>query len=96
MQEELKNLANHKSALKRARQSKIRKVRNQAYKTKAKKAVKAVRAAVAANSEGQAKESLREAVATLQRTVSKGVIHKNAASRKISRLTRQVNRLPSA
>ena len=88
-------MANHKSALKRARQSKIRKVRNQTYKTKAKKAVKAVRTSVASNSEDQAKESLREAVATLQRTVSKGVIHKNAASRKVSRLTRLVNQLPS-
>ena len=89
-------MANHKSALKRARQAKIRKVRNQAYKTKAKKAVKAVRLAVAANSEDQAKESLREAVVTLQRTVSRGVIHRNAAARRISRLTRQVNQLPSA
>jgi small subunit ribosomal protein S20 len=88
-------LANHKSALKRARQSKIRKVRNQAYKTKAKKAVKAVRTAVAGDSEDQAQESLREAVATLQRTVSRGVTHKNAASRKVSRLTRLVNQLPS-
>ncbi len=89
-------MANHKSALKRARQSKIKKVRNQAYRTKAKKAVRAVRAAVADNSEDKAKENLREAVATLQRTVSKGVIHKNAASRKISRLNRLVNQLPSA
>ena len=89
-------MANHKSALKRARQAKIRKVRNQAYKTKAKKAVKAVRLAVATNSEDQAKESLREAVVTLQRTVSRGVIHRNAAARRISRLTRQVNQLPSA
>jgi small subunit ribosomal protein S20 len=89
-------LANHKSALKRARQSKIRKVRNQAYRTKAKKAVKALRTAVADNSEDQAKENLREAVATLQRTVSKGVIHRNAASRKISRLARLVNQPPSA
>ena len=89
-------MANHKSALKRARQSKIRKVRNQAYKTKAKKAVKAVRAAVADNAEEQAQQRLREAVASLQRTVSKGVIHRNAAARRISRLTRLVNQLPSA
>jgi ribosomal protein S20 len=40
-------------------------------------------------------ETLRRAVSSLQQTASKGVIHKNKASRTISRLTRQVNRLTS-
>ena len=89
-------MANHKSAFKRARQSQVRKVRNQSYRTKAKNAVKEVRAAVVGNSEDQAKKSLVKAVSVLQKTVTKGVIHKKEASRKISRLTRQVNQIASS
>ena len=48
-------MANHKSALKRARQSEIRRVRNSGYKSNAKKAVKALRAAVANESADEAK-----------------------------------------
>ncbi len=89
-------MAIHKSALKRARQSQVRKVRNQSYKTKAKNAVKEVRAAVAGNSEDQARKSLVKAVSVLQKTATKGVIHRKEASRKISRLTRQVNQIASS
>ena len=89
-------MANHKSALKRARQSEIRRVRNSGYKSNAKKAVKALRAAVANESAGEAKEGLIQATSLIQKAASKGVIHKNTASRKISRLARQVNKLASA
>ena len=66
---------------------------NKSYKTRVKKAVKEVRAAVANNSEPEARESLKKAVSIIQKTSSKGVIHKNQASRKISRLEHQVNKL---
>ena len=89
-------MANHKSALKRARQSKIRRLRNLSYKTKAKHAVKDVRAAISEKSEDKAKESLKVAVSNLQKTASRGVIHKKTAARKISRLSRQVNQIASA
>jgi small subunit ribosomal protein S20 len=89
-------LATHKSALKRAKQSKIKRLRNVGYKTKAKRAVKEVRTAVSHNSADEARESLVRAVSIIQKTASKGVIHKNTASRKISRLTRQVNKLTSS
>jgi len=89
-------LANHKSALKRVRQSEIIRVRNMGYKTRVKNAVKEVRTAVAENSTEQAKENLIKAVSIIQKTSSKGVIHKRKASRKISRLTRQVNQLSSS
>ena len=88
-------LANHKSALKRARQSKVRRLRNMGFKTRVKNAVKEVRAAVASNSGEQAQESFTKAVSIIQKTASKGVIHKRNASRKISRLARQVNQLQS-
>ncbi len=89
-------MATHKSALKRARQSKIRRLRNMAYKTQAKRAVKEVRTAVSNNSADEARESLIRAVSIIQETASKGIIHKNTASRRISRLARQVNKLPSS
>jgi small subunit ribosomal protein S20 len=86
-------LANHKSAFKRARQNEVRRIRNKRYKTSTKKAIKEVRAAVADGSAEEARERLAKAVSTIQKTVSKGVIHKNQASRKISRLARQVNQI---
>ena len=86
-------MANHKSALKRARQNEVRRVRNKSYKTSTKKAIKEVRAAVANGSAEEARERLTKAVSIIQKTVSKGVIHKNQASRKISRLARQVNQI---
>lgn len=89
-------MATHKSALKRARQSGIRRLRNLGYKTKAKKAVKEVRNAVANNSADEARESLIQAVSIMQKTASKGVMHRNTASRKISRLARQVNKSTSS
>jgi len=90
------DLANHPSALKRARQSKTRKLRNLAHKTRAKSVVKEVRALLESNDTAQAREKLKKAVSTLHRSVSKGVLHRKKASRKISRLARAVNRAVSA
>lgn len=86
-------MANHKSALKRARQNEVRRIRNKSYKTRAKKAIKEVRATVADGSADEAQKRLTEAVSIIQKTASKRVIHKNQASRKISRLARQVNQM---
>jgi len=92
----LRNLATHKSAIKRAKQNEAKRLRNMSSKTKTKKAVKDVRAAVAENSEDKARENLKKAVSIIQKTASKGVIHKKKASRKISRLARQVNQITSS
>lgn len=89
-------MANHKSALKRARQSEIRRLRNRGYKSRVKSAVKDVRSAVADNTPDQARERLVSAVSILQKTASKGIIHRKTASRKISRLSRQVHQLTSS
>lgn len=88
-------MANHKSALKRARQNEVRRLRNKSYKTRSKSAVKRVQAAVAAREPEKAVSELRAAVAIIHKTASKGVIHRNKASRKISRLARKVNNLGS-
>lgn len=90
------DLANHPSALKRVRQTKVRRLRNLAYKTRAKSAVKAVRTAVAENASDKAQEALVKAVSIIQKTASKGVMHRKTASRKISRLARQVNQISSS
>ncbi len=86
-------MANHKSALKRARQNEIRRIRNKGYKTRTKKAIKEVRAAVANGSVEEARGLLVNAVSIIQKTASNGVIHKRQASRKISRLACQVNQI---
>ena len=88
-------MAIHKSALKRARQNKTRRLRNMGYKTRAKKAIKEVRTSLAGNSVEQAKERFVEAISITQKAASKGVIHKRMAARKISRLARQINQLTS-
>ena len=89
-------MANHPSALKRARQSKTRKLRNLAHKTRAKSVVKEVRALLQSKDTAPVQEKFRKAVSTLHRSVSRGVIHRKKASRKISRLARAVNRATSA
>ena len=84
-------MANHKSALKRARQSKVRRLRNLSFKTRVKNAVKDVRVAATSYSPDQAKEKLEKAVSIIQKTATKGIIHKNTAARRISRLSKRVN-----
>jgi len=84
-------LANHASAIKRHKQSEKRRVRNAAVKSTLKTAVKKVREAQAAGKADEAKTSLLKAVSELDRAVTKGVLHKNNAARKISRLTKQIN-----
>jgi small subunit ribosomal protein S20 len=88
-------LANHKSALKRAKQNEVKRLRNKSFKTRIKKTVKEVRTAISANSQEQAQQNLIKAVSIIQKTTSKGIIHKNQAARKISRLARQVNNISS-
>jgi small subunit ribosomal protein S20 len=88
-------LANHPSALKRARQSKTRRLRNLAHKTRAKSVVKDVRTLLLSKDDTQIQDKFKKAVSTLHRSATKGVIHRKKASRKISRLAHAVNRATS-
>lgn len=81
------------STLKRARQAEKQNIRNKAVRSSIKTIVKKVESAIASGNKEDAGKSLIEAVKTITKAVSKGVIHKNTASRKISRLTRKVNTL---
>lgn len=84
-------MANHKSAVKRAQQNRVRRMRNKSYKTKMKNAINKVRMDIVSKS-GDVQNDLNRAVSVIQRSVSKGIIHKNKGSRIISRLTHHVNR----
>ncbi len=84
-------MANHKSALKRARQNAVRRMRNKSVKTRVKTAVKDVRTAASEKSVEKAVQQLDEAKSVIARAAKKGVIHKKTASRKISRLAKLVN-----
>lgn len=86
-------MANHKSALKRHRQSLKRRARNRAVKTRIKNVVKNVREAIASGNQEQASTALNAAVSTLDKAAGKGVIHWRTAGRKISRLNKAVNKL---
>jgi len=84
-------LANHKSALKRARQNEERRMRNKSAKTRIKNIVKDVRLDVSENSKESALTKLDTAKSIIDKAAKKGVIHKKTASRKISRLSKTVN-----
>lgn len=86
-------MANHKSAEKRDRQSKKRRLRNRMNKSAMKTAIRQVEEAVSAGSEEQAKAALQAAIPVIYKTASKGSVHKNLASRKVSRLTKRVNKM---
>ena len=84
-------MANIKSAKKRVLVSKARNERNKSIKSAVKTEVKKVEAAVAANDKAAAEAALLSATSKIDKAASKGVYHKNTASRKISRLTKAVN-----
>ncbi len=89
-------MANHKSAEKRNRQAQVRRLRNRSNRSAMKTAIKKVNAAVEAGVEEEAKNALRLAIPVIAKTASKGTIHKKNASRKISRLTKRVNKMQGA
>ena len=86
-------MANHASALKRARQNEDRKLRNRITKTRVKHIVKTVRQGVDAKSTEALQSKLNDAKSLIDKAAKKGAIHKKTASRKISRLAKLVNTL---
>lgn len=86
-------MANIKSAKKRILVNQTKADRNKAIKSGVKTAIKKVKAAIAANDKEAAKAALLAATATIDKAASKGVFHKNNASRKVSRLAQAVNKM---
>lgn len=89
-------MANIRSAIKRMRQSEKRRVRNAAVRGTVRTAVKSARTALAAGSAEEARTTLARTIRVLDKAVTKGILHKNAAARRKSRLTRQLNALAAA
>lgn len=85
-------MANIKSAKKRILTSKKRADRNKAVKSGVKTAVKKVYAAIDANDAAAAAAAFENAKSIIARAASKGVLHKNTAARKVSRLAAAVNK----
>ncbi|MDU7693482.1 MAG: 30S ribosomal protein S20 [Helicobacter sp.] len=86
-------MATHKSAEKRIRQTQKRTDRNRYYRTRIKNIIKAVRESVNKNEVDKAQEALKIANKELHKFVSKGIIKKNTASRKVSRLNASVKKI---
>ena len=86
-------MAIHLSALKRARQNEKRRLRNLHIKTAVKSSIKKVREAIEVKDVEGAQKALLKTIPLIQKAHSKGVFHKNTSTRKISRLTREVNAL---
>ena len=83
-------MANHKSAKKRIRRNANRAEINKSRISRIRTFVKRVETAIASGDKDVAQTALKEAQPELMRGVSKGVMHKNTASRKMSRLSAQV------
>lgn len=86
-------MANHKSAIKRNRQTEKRYARNKVYRTQLKTVTKKVLVELEAKDKDEAVKELQGAIKVISKVASKGVIHKRAASRKISGLAKKVHQL---
>ncbi len=86
-------MANIKSAKKRILVNATKTARNKQIKSKVKTMIKKVDSAVAAGDKELAKTSLVDAVSEIDKACSKGVFHKNTASRKVSRLSKAINNI---
>ena len=84
-------MANIKSAKKRILVNQTKAERNKAIKSSVKTAVKKVRVAI--EDKAAAEEALKAAIGQINRAATKGVYHKNTASRKVSRLAKAVNEI---
>ncbi len=84
-------MAHHKSARKRIRQTQRRTGVNRARMSRVRTFLKKVEQAITAGDKDVAREALRVAQPELMRGVKKGIVHRNTAGRKISRLTARVN-----
>lgn len=87
---EVNSLANIKSAIKRAKTNEVRRERNAAQKSAVRTSVKKYITAVDASNKDLAVQALQEASRSLDKAVTKGLLHKNAAARKKSRLAKKL------
>lgn len=89
-------MANTDSARKRIRQTEKRTARNKARKSRVRTFVRKLEEAIATGDKSVAQEAFRAAQPEMQRAVTKGTLHANTVSRKISRLSARVKSLGAA
>jgi small subunit ribosomal protein S20 len=82
-------LANTKSAEKRIRSNERKRVRNQMYRSRVKTMIRKAEQLIFGGQPGE--EAVREAISTLDKAAVKGIIHKNNAARRKSRLMKKLN-----
>jgi small subunit ribosomal protein S20 len=86
-------MANHFSALKRARQTEKRTARNRVNRSRLRTAMRHFREALKSGNAQQAEQAFRETACALDKAIQKGIIHENTASRYKSRLSTRVKKL---
>ena len=86
-------MPNHKSAEKRMRQNEKRKQINRSNRTRVRGAIKKLRGALESGDAKELKTLLPATVSTIDKSVQKGVLHKNTAARYKSRLTANANQV---
>lgn len=86
-------MANHKQAIKRHKQSEVRSDRNRYYMATARTFLKRARQSLSDGDAGEATTTVAHAISFVDHIATKGVIHRNKASRIKSRLTRQLQAL---
>ena len=89
-------MANTKSAIKRLRSAERRRLHNRVFRGQARTAVKKARGLMAAGNLEEAREAVQAASRALDKAAAKGIIHKNNAARRKSRLMQQLNQAENA
>jgi small subunit ribosomal protein S20 len=86
-------MANSKQAAKRARTSADQRVKNMSLRTALRTAIKKIQVAIGSGDAAKADAALKSEVSTIDRTASRGIIHKNKAARQKSRLAKKAKAL---
>ena len=86
-------MANHFSALKRARQTEKRSDNNRANRSRLRTTLREFRESLAKGDKQAAQQTFRQTVSALDKAIQKGVLHKNTASRYKTRLSARLNAL---
>lgn len=86
-------MPNHKSAIKRVRQTIKRQAINRSNQSSLRTQIKKLRAALASGDKAQSSELLTPTISSIDKAVNKGILHRNTAARYKSRLTSHVNNL---
>ena len=86
-------MANTKSAKKAARQATRRTIINKARRSRMRSAIRKVEEAIAAGDRSRALAAMADAEPALVRSAQKGIVHRNSAQRKVSRLAHQIAKL---